>query len=89
MQRDETQSKKGMYDVYYQDGKKLIVLEGLDPEQQISPPLLQKKIHEHYDAIAALYWILFAGVFGYVVVQYIVRPLIRKWQSARLKSFVS
>jgi hypothetical protein len=81
MEKNEQESKEGLYEVYYtEEGKKLIVLEGLDPNDQFEPPLLQQKIHEHYDAIAVFYWILFGTVFMYLTGAYIVMPLFKRYR---------
>ena len=80
MERNEAESKPGLYDVYYTlEGKKLVVLEGLDPNDQFETPYLQQKIHEHYELFAAFYWALFIATLGYVIYVYVVKPfLIRR-----------
>ena len=87
MERDKELSKKNLYDVYYTNGgKKLIVLEGLDPRDQFEPPVLQQTLHQHYEAIAALYWGLFAAVSTYLVFTNIVQPLWHQYQQEKSNS---
>jgi hypothetical protein len=79
MEHSVAESKSGLYDVYYTgEGKKLVVLEGLDPNDQFEPPYLQQKISEHYEVIAVLYWVLFVATIGYVTYMYIIKPLLRR-----------
>lgn len=78
MERNESESKPGLYDVYYTDGgKKLLVLEGLNPNDQFEAPVLQQKIHEHYDLIVVFYWVLLAATLSYVIYANIVKPLLK------------
>lgn len=79
MEKDESLSKDGAYDVYHtDDGQNLVVLNGLNVEDRYEAPYLQQKIHEHYNIVASFYWVLLAGVLVYVVATKICMPLLKK-----------
>jgi hypothetical protein len=81
MQYSPEDSKDGMYDVYYQaDGKKIIVLEGLDPSDTLNPQQLQNYIHQHYNVFELGYWLLFVTVLVYMAGLHVVLPVARRFK---------
>jgi predicted permease len=76
MKHNPDESENGHYNVFYTpEGKKYIVLEGLNPTDIHVPSKVEMFIHERYDTIAGLYWILFAVLMFYLVTTYIFSPL--------------
>lgn len=74
------ESKAGLYDVFYtEEGERLIVLAGLNPEDRIEQYPIQEFIHEHYAAFSLFYWLLYAAVLTYLFSKYIAVPLYEKW----------
>jgi hypothetical protein len=83
MEQSPEESKEGLYDVYYTTGgKKLIVLEGLSPNDQFEPPVSQTFIHSHYDGFALFYMSLYGVILVYVTSTYVVKPLLNRWRSS-------
>lgn len=73
------ESKVGLYDIYHtEDGTRLIVLQGLNAEDTIALPFLQQQIHQQYDLISSLYWILFSVSLMYMLGIHIIIPLLKK-----------
>lgn len=71
-----SESKSGHYKAYQnENGKKYLVLEGLDPNDIHAPGALEQFTHRHYDVIATMYWVLMALTFSYLIVTYIAVPL--------------
>ncbi len=81
MEESSSESKADLYRIYYTpEGKRLIVLEGLDPRDQVSSPPLQQFIHEHYPLFFYGYSILFLCTVLYLVGLYIAIPLLKKYR---------
>ena len=82
MEYQPQESKPGKYDVYLNaDGKKYIVLEGLDPTDIHTPGALEQWTHKHYTEIAFAYWVIFFLTFAYLVVTYLAIPLYAKFRA--------
>ncbi len=86
------ESKPGYFDVFNNtvDGKKYIVLDGLNPTDIHTPGVLETWTHSHYDQLATMYWIVFFVTLIYLIGTYIVIPLsskfnIRLWPSTELR----
>jgi hypothetical protein len=80
MIKNTEESKPNFYDVYYQEnGKKIIVLEGLSPNDTYEAPILQQTIHQYYGTIELLYWGLFLSTAIYLVSLYVAIPVLRKF----------
>jgi hypothetical protein len=80
MTKNKDESKEGLYDVYYQEnGKKIIVLEGLNAEDVYEVPVLQKMIHDNYGVLEIFYWILFLCTAIYLIGLHLVLPILRKF----------
>lgn len=78
MEQNLEESKAGLYDVYYTDtGKKLIVLDDLYLQSQYEPPVFQQKIHAHYDSISLFYWALFATAVIYLSLTSVCIPFLQ------------
>ena len=85
------ESKPGYYDVFTNsgDGKKYIVLNGLNPTDIHEPGVLEQWTHKHYDQMELAYWILFLTTFSYLLATYIIVPVYAKlknqlWPSTQL-----
>lgn len=76
------ESMPGKYDVYLNsNGKKYIVLEGLDPKDIHTPGALETWAHTHYAQLELAYWIIFFATFAYLIVNYLVLPLYAKFRA--------
>ena len=83
MEWSAEESKYNLFDVYYTTDthgatKKLVVVEGLNPNNEIVRPQLEQSILAHYDIVSFLYWMLLAVVFAIVIGRHIVMPLYKK-----------
>lgn len=84
MKKSETESKKDLYNVYYtNEGKKIIVLEGLNPVDEYHPPLSQQFLHDNYSVIALFYWLLLCSTLIYLLGLYIIIPLLQRFNLYR------
>lgn len=74
------ESKEGLYDVFYtEEGERVVVLAGLNPEDRIEHYSIQEFIHEHYSVFSLFYWLLYVAVLTYLFSKYIAVPLYEKW----------
>lgn len=75
-------SKEGYFDVYqHQNGKKYIVLEGLDPRQVHEQGKIEQFTRAHYNEFASAYWLLLFMTMMYLLCTYIISPLWYRVQS--------
>jgi len=77
------ESKPGFYDVFNNshDGKKYIVLRGLNPTDIHEPGVIEQWTNKHYNQLEVMYWAIFAATFTYLIATYIVVPLYAKFKN--------
>lgn len=79
------ESKPGQYEIYHHsNGKKYVVIEGLNPTDIHEPGLLEQWTQKHYQQLEAFYWVLFFATFTYLILTYTIFPLV---DSCRNKGF--
>lgn len=78
----QDESKPGYYDMFQnnQDGKKYIVLDGLNPADIHTPGVLEQWTHQRYSQLELVYWIIFFVTLIYLILTYLAIPLMEKFQ---------
>lgn len=81
MEYSPTESKNGLYDIYYSEtGERFVVLEGLSIEDAPVEYPIQVFMQTHYETISFMYWILYGAALTFLVTKFLAVPLYQKWK---------